>query len=130
MFQSMVYCPLTGKKQVLVSVEPTYIYVFSTVVLKDHINILTKPLTILLVSSTSILFPITTNGKLSLLLASSSPRQIQELLVSIEKNTAIRTLPGSLGLAWIRNSSLQLSNASKLFALFTSYTKTQQSAPR
>lgn len=39
-------------------------------------------------------------------------------------------LSGSRGDAWIRNSSRQLSRASKLFALLTSYTRTQQSAPR
>ena len=36
---------------------------------------------------------------------------------------------GSLGLAWIRNSSLQLSNVLNEFAFVTSYTSTQQSAP-
>ena len=55
-----------------------------------------------LFSSTSILLPSTTKGKFS----------------------------GSCGLAWIRNSSRQLSNVSKDFALLTSYTRTQQSAPR
>jgi hypothetical protein len=39
-------------------------------------------------------------------------------------------LSGSIGLACTRNSSLQLSNVSKLFELLTSYTSTQQSAPR
>lgn len=53
-------------------------------------------------SSTSILFPNTTKGKFS----------------------------GSWGLAWIRNSSRQLSRVSKDLALLTSYTRTQQSAPR
>lgn len=57
--------------------------------------------TTLLLSSTSILLPNTTNGKLS----------------------------GSRGEAWIKNSSLQLSSASKLLELLTSYTSTQQSAP-
>lgn len=45
-----------------------------------------------LFSSTSILFPRTTKGKFS----------------------------GSWGLAWMRNSSLQLSSVSKLFELLTS----------
>lgn len=36
---------------------------------------------------------------------------------------------GSIGLACIKNSSLQLSRVSKLLELFTSYTRTQQSAP-
>lgn len=53
-------------------------------------------------SSMSILLPSTTNGKLS----------------------------GSLGLDCTRNSSRQLSSASKDLALLTSKTKTQQSAPR
>lgn len=35
-----------------------------------------------------------------------------------------------MGLAWTKNSSLQLSSVSKLFELLTSYTSTQQSAPR
>lgn len=39
-------------------------------------------------------------------------------------------LSGSRGEAWIRNSSLQLSSASKLLELLTSNTNTQQSAPR
>jgi hypothetical protein len=39
-------------------------------------------------------------------------------------------LSGSIGLACTKNSSLQLSSVSKLFELFTSYTSTQQSAPR
>lgn len=39
-------------------------------------------------------------------------------------------LSGSRGDAWIRNSSLQLSSASKLLELLTSKTRTQQSAPR
>lgn len=55
-----------------------------------------------LFSSTSILFPNTTNGKFS----------------------------GSCGLAWMRNSSRQLSRVSNDLALLTSYTRTQQSAPR
>ena len=37
---------------------------------------------------------------------------------------------GSLGLAWIRNSSLQLSKVLKVLGAVTSNTSTQQSAPR
>ena len=59
-------------------------------------------LTVLLLSSRSILLPSTTKGKLS----------------------------GSRGDAWTRNSSCQLFSESKLLVLLTSYTSTQQSAPR
>ena len=52
--------------------------------------------------SKSILLPMTTKGKFS----------------------------GSRGLAWIRNSSLQLSRERKVFGMVTSNTRTQQSAPR
>ena len=52
--------------------------------------------------STSVLFPSTTKGKLS----------------------------GSFGDAWMRNSSRQFSRFSNVFAVLTSWTRTQQSAPR
>ena len=39
-------------------------------------------------------------------------------------------LSGSLGLAWIKNSSLQLSRDLKVLGAVTSYVRTQQSAPR
>ncbi|TNN40235.1 hypothetical protein EYF80_049609 [Liparis tanakae] len=37
---------------------------------------------------------------------------------------------GSRGLAWIKNSSLQLSSVLKVLGAVTSNTRTQQSAPR
>lgn len=75
--------------------------------------------TMRLLSSTSILLPMTTCS------ASVCSYDYQ--------HGGLRTngkLSGSMGLAWMRNSSRQLSSVSKLFALFTSYTSTQQSAPR
>ena len=70
------------------------------IISREQSQILVKILTALFSKST--LFPITTNGKFS----------------------------GSLGLACMRNSSLQLSNVLNVFGMVTSKTKTQQSAPR
>jgi hypothetical protein len=71
-----------------------------------------------LLSSTSILLPMTTCGC-----------QYLSLQTIVETRTNGK-LSGSMGLAWTRNSSRQLSNVSKLLELLTSYTSTQQSAPR
>lgn len=60
------------------------------------------PMSLTARDSRSTLLPRTTNGKLS----------------------------GSRGLDWIRNSSLQLSRFLNVFGIVTSYTSTQQSAPR
>jgi hypothetical protein len=73
--------------------------------------------TILLLSSTSILLPITT--------CPDQPCSIPHIMSHTNGK-----LSGSIGLAWTRNSSRQLSSVSKLFELLTSYTSTQQSAPR
>lgn len=63
-----------------------------------------------LLSSTSILLPITTCSNINAL----NQRKIGSWVHTKGK------LSGSMGLAWIRNSSLQLSRVSKLLALFTS----------
>ena len=73
-----------------------------------------------LLSSTSILLPSTTwmDGY------HDGPRGLSRGSLTKGK------LSGSLGEAWIKNSSRQLSRASKLLELLTSNTSTQQSAPR
>jgi hypothetical protein len=66
-------------------------------------------LTTLLLSSTSILLPSTTFG------------DYQHIICAILFRVLTKgKLSGSLGEAWIKNSSLQLSNVSKLLELFTS----------
>lgn len=76
---------------------------------KTHQNHVDVRLATLLFSSTSILFPRTTYSIVSAMLA----------LCKTAKLTKGK-LSGSLGEAWIKNSSLQLSNVSKLFELLTS----------
>jgi hypothetical protein len=59
------------------------------------------------------------------------PESVPISFMAIHQNPPTNgKLSGSMGLACTRNSSLQLSSVSKLLELFTSYTSTQQSAPR
>src|SRR5277367_3524562 len=111
--QNMEYLPLTGKRSShawMKSGKSYSAYVPSRREKASH--------TMRLFSSTSILFPSTTYIDCQ-----------HQILIDDSIVLTNGKLSGSLGDAWIKNSSRQLSSVSKLFELFTSYTNTQQSAP-